>query len=95
MKTFDAHLPDKNREHLADSECFIAAATHDEEVRYGNYPATQNQASSGQRRGCGTVAIDNESMALMRCPSVLSAPTLMGYFYSLNAILQPPHMIRR
>ncbi len=57
--------------------------------------ATPNQKSSGQRRGCSTSTIDNESMALMQCPSVLSAPTLMGHFYTLKAILQPPHTMRR
>ena len=31
---------------------------------------------------CSTSTIDNESMALMQCPSVLSAPTLMGHFYA-------------
>ena len=34
-------------------------------------------------------------MAMMQCPSALSAPTLMGQFYSLNATLQPPHTMRR
>ena len=53
--------------------------------------ATPNQPSSGLRRACSTSTIDNESMALMQCPSVLSAPTLMGHFYTLKAILQPPH----
>ena len=57
--------------------------------------ATPNQHSSGLRRACSTVAFDNESMALMQCPSVLSAPTLAGHFYTLNTILQPPHTMRR
>ena len=57
--------------------------------------ANQNHASSGQRRCCSTSTIDNESMALMQCPSVLSAPTLMGHFYTLNATWQPPHTMRR
>ena len=57
--------------------------------------ATPNQHSSGQSRGCSTSKIDNEAMALMQCPSVLSAPTLLGHFYSLKAILQPPHTTRR
>ena len=57
--------------------------------------ATPNQASSGQRQACSASTIENESMALMQCPSALSAPTLMGYFYTLNAILQPPHTTRR
>ena len=34
-------------------------------------------------------------MALMQCPSVPSAPTLMGHFYACIAILQPPHTMRR
>ena len=45
-----------------------------------------------------TSPIDNDIMALMQCPSVLSNPklqTLMGYFYAYNAILQPPHTMRR
>ena len=46
--------------------------------------ATPNQHSSGQRRACSTSTIEIESMALMQCPSVLSAPTLMGHFYSLK-----------
>ncbi len=57
--------------------------------------ATPNQTSSGLIRRCSTATIDNESMALMQCPSSLSAPTLMGHFYSLNTILQAPHTIRR
>ena len=52
--------------------------------------ATQNQTSSGQRRACSTSTIDNESMALIQCPFVLSAPTLMGHFYTPNAILRMP-----
>ena len=51
--------------------------------------ATPNQHSSGQRQACSTSTIENESMALMQCPSVLSAPTLMGHFHTLNAIVQP------
>ena len=57
--------------------------------------ATPNLASSGQRRRCSTATIANESMALMQWSSVLSAPTLMCHFYTLNAILQPPHTTRR
>ena len=57
-------------------QCYIAAATHDEE-------------------GSSSTTIDKDSMALMLCPSALSAPTLMGYFYAYNAILQPPHTMRR
>ena len=57
--------------------------------------ATPNQPSSGRWRACSTVAIDIESMALMLWPSVLSAPTLMGHFYTSKAILQPPHTTRR
>ena len=57
--------------------------------------AATNRASSGQRRACSTATIDNDSMALMLCPSALSVPTLMGYLYAYNAILQPPHTMRR
>ena len=57
--------------------------------------ATPNQHSSSQGRACSTSTIDNESMALMQCPSVLSAPTLLGHFYTLNATWQPPHTMRR
>ena len=49
--------------------------------------ATPNQHSSGLIRRCSTATIDNDHMALMLCPSVLPAPTLMGYFYAYNAIL--------
>ena len=57
--------------------------------------ATPNQCSSGLIRRCSTATIDYDSMALMLCPSALSAPTLMGYFYAYNAILQPLHTMRR
>ena len=57
--------------------------------------ATPNQASSGLIRLCSTATIDNDSMALMLCPSALSAPTLMRYLYAYNAILQTPHTMRR
>ena len=57
--------------------------------------ATPNQASSGQRRACSTSTIENESIRLMRYPSPLSAPTLMGHFHTLNAIWQSPHTTRR
>ena len=40
----------------------------------------QISTSSGLRRACSTSTIDNESMALMQCPSVLSAPTINGPF---------------
>ena len=56
---------------------------------------TSTKASSGLRRRCSTSPIAIDIMALMLCPPLLSAPTLMGHFYSLNAILQPPHTIRR
>ena len=46
--------------------------------------ATPNQHSLGMRRACNTVAIEKESMALMQCPSVLSAPTLNGVFICLQ-----------
>ena len=58
-------------------------------------PATPNQHSSGLTRRCSTATIDIDRMALMLCPSVLPAPTLMRYFYAYNAILQPPHTMRR
>ena len=57
--------------------------------------ATPNRVSSGQRRACSTSTIEIDIMALMQWPSVLSAPTLMGYFYTLNDILTPPHTIHR
>ena len=57
--------------------------------------ATPNQPSSGRLRACSTSTIEIDRMALMLCPSVLSAPTLMGHFHACNAILQPPHTIRR
>ena len=57
--------------------------------------ATPNLASSGLIRRCSTATIDNESMALMQCPSALSAPTLMGYLYAYNSILRAPHTMRR
>ncbi len=44
------------------------------------------KASSGLIRRCSTATIDNDSMALMLCPCVLSAPTLIGYFYAYKAI---------
>ena len=31
----------------------------------------------------------------MQCPSVLSAPTLLGQFYVSNARLKPPHTTSR
>ena len=57
--------------------------------------ATPKQASSGLRRACSTSHNKKESMALMLCPSVLSAPTLMGHFYTLNAVLKQLHTMRR
>ena len=57
--------------------------------------ATPNLASSGMILRCRTATIDKDRMALMLCPSALSVPSLMGYFYAYNAILQPPHTIRR
>jgi hypothetical protein len=57
--------------------------------------AAPNQASSAQRRACSTSTITNDRIALMRCPSVLSAPTLMGRLHAYNAILQAPHKTRR
>ena len=57
--------------------------------------ANPNLASSGRLRRCSTATIVVDIMALMLCPSALSAPTLMGYFYAYNAILQAPHTMRR
>ena len=56
---------------------------------------TPNQHSSGLIRRCSTATIDIDSMALMQCPSALSAPTLMGYLYAYNSILRAPHTMRR
>ncbi len=57
--------------------------------------ATPNQPSSGQLECCSTSTIDNDRIALIHFPSILFAPTLMGYFYTLNATWQPPHTTRR
>ena len=57
--------------------------------------ATPNLASSGLIRRCSTATIDKHSMALMQCPSALSAPTLMGYLYAYNSILRAPDTTRR
>ena len=57
--------------------------------------ATPNQHSSGLIPRCSTATIDNDIMALMLCPSALSAPTLMGYSYAYNSILQAPTTMRR
>ena len=57
--------------------------------------ATPNQASSGLRRGCSNSTVENDGMALMLGPYTLSAPTLMGHYYSLNALLQALHTTRR
>ena len=57
--------------------------------------ATPKLLSSGLIRRFSTATIDNDSMALMQCPSALSAPTLMGYLYAYNSILQPPTTMRR
>ena len=57
--------------------------------------ATPNLASSGLRRACSTSTIDYDRMALMQCPSVRSAPTLMGYLYAYNSILRAPTTMRR
>ena len=54
-----------------------------------------NQSSSGQRRHRSTAAIDKHIIALIQCPSVPSAPTLTGHFYTLKALLQPPHTTGR
>ena len=57
--------------------------------------ATPNMASSGRLRRCSTATIDIDIMALMLCPSALSAPTLMGYLYAYNSILRAPTTMRR
>ena len=57
--------------------------------------ATPNQHSSGLIPRCSTATIDNDIMSLMLCPSALSAPTLMGYLYAYNSILQAPTTMRR
>ena len=57
--------------------------------------ASPNLASSEHCRACSTSTNAIESMALMLCPSALSAPTLMGYLHAYNAILQSPHTMRR
>ena len=57
--------------------------------------ATPNYVSSGRLRSCSTSPIEIDIIALMQCPSVLSAPTLMGHFYSLYAMLQELYLIRR
>ena len=69
----------------------IADATCDLEVRCG----AGGHLKSGLRRACSTSPIEIHGMALMPCPSLLSVPTLVGHFYSLNTILQPPHTTRR
>ena len=56
--------------------------------------ATPNLASSGLIPLCSTATIDNDHMALILCPSALSAPTLMSHFYALSAILRAPHTMR-
>ena len=56
--------------------------------------ALQNNPHQDRNKG-GTATIEKDRTALMQCPSDLFAPTLMGHFYSLNAILQPPHTTRR
>ena len=57
--------------------------------------ATPNQPSSGLIRRCSTTTIDKDIITLMLCPSALPAPTLMGYLYAYNAILQAPTTMRR
>ena len=57
--------------------------------------ATPNLTSSGLIRRCSTATIEIDIMALMPCPSALSAPTLVGHFYACNAILQVLHTMRR
>ena len=50
-----------------------------------------NLASSGHKQACSTSPIAIDIMTLMQCPSVLSAPTLMGHFYSLKTIYRSRH----
>ena len=57
--------------------------------------ATPKPPSEGRLRAWSSSALDIDRMALMQCPSVLFAPTVMGHFYACNAILQPPHTMRR
>ncbi len=56
--------------------------------------ATPNKVSSGLRRACSTSHNENDLMALMKCPSVLSTQTLVGHFCACNALLQTLHTIR-
>ena len=57
--------------------------------------ATPNQHSSGLIRRCSTATIDNDIMALMLCPSDLSALTLMGYLYAYKYISKAPITMTR
>ena len=75
-------------------QCNIAVVTQEKEVRCGA-AATPNQHSSGLIHGCTTSPIAIDIMALMQCPSALSAPTLMGHFHVYNAILQAPTTMRK
>ena len=54
-------------------QCYIAVATHDEEVRCGAGGHSKSLLIM-PGRACRTSTIDNESMALSQCPSVLFAP---------------------
>ena len=61
---------------------YHACIAHDWGLRFGagGHP---NCASSGQRRACSTSTIENDSMALMQCPSALSVPTLKWAIFTL------------
>ena len=73
----------------------ILPAQHTSEWYYVVLAATPKQASSGLILRCSTSIIDNDRMALMLCPSALSAPTLMGYLHAYNAISWASHTKRR
>ena len=57
--------------------------------------ATPILTSSGLIRRCSTSTIEIDLMALIHCPFALSVPTLMGYLYAYDAILQAPTTIRK
>ena len=54
-----------------------------------------NQIESHQDSNEAEETLMRASMTLMPCPSVLSAPTLMGYLYAYISILRAPHTMRR
>ena len=75
-------------------KCYIEAATHDEEVRCGAGSHLKS-AIIRQRSGCSTSNIENHRIAFMLRASLLFAPTLLGHFFTLNAMLQVLQTIRR